>query len=60
MAKIKVTQVKSHIDRSKRQKDTIKALGLGKINKSNVFETNAQIQGMLNKGAHLVSVEKLK
>jgi len=60
MAKIKVTQVKSHIDRSKRQKDTIKALGLGKINKSNVFETNAQIQGMLNKVAHLVSVEKLK
>lgn len=60
MAKIKVTQVKSHIDRSRRQKDTIKALGLGKINKSNVFETNAQIQGMLNKVAHLVSVEKLK
>lgn len=60
MAKIKVTQVKSHIDRSKRQKDTIKALGLGKINKSNVFESNAQIEGMLNKVAHLVSVEKMK
>ena len=44
MARIKVTQVKSHIDRSKRQKETIKALGLGKINKSNVFETNAQIE----------------
>jgi len=58
--KIKVTQVKSHIDRSKRQKDTIKALGLGKINKSNVFETNPQIEGMLNKVAHLVSVEKIK
>jgi large subunit ribosomal protein L30 len=60
MAKIKVTQVKSHIDRSKRQKDTIKALGLGKINKSNVFESNAQIEGMLNKVAHLVSIEKMK
>jgi len=60
MAKIKVTQIKSHIDRSKRQKDTIKALGLGKINKSNVFESNAQIEGMLNKVAHLVSVEKMK
>lgn len=59
MARIKVTQVKSHIDRSKRQKETIKALGLGKINKSNVFETNAQIEGMLQKVAHLVSVEKI-
>ena len=60
MAKIKITQIKSQIDRSKRQKDTIKALGLGKINKSNVFESNAQIEGMLNKVAHLVSVEKMK
>ena len=59
MARIKVTQVKSHIDRSKRQKETIKTLGLGKINKSNVFETNAQIEGMLQKVAHLVSVEKI-
>jgi large subunit ribosomal protein L30 len=59
MAKIKVTQVKSQIDRSKRQKDTIKALGLGKINKSNVLESNAQIEGMLNKVAHLVSIEKI-
>ena len=59
MAKVKVTQVKSHIDRSRRQKDTIKALGLGKINKSNVFETNAQIEGMLQKVAHLVTVEKI-
>ena len=59
MAKVKVTQIKSHIDRSRRQKDTIKALGLGKINKSNVFETNAQIEGMLAKVAHLVTVEKI-
>jgi large subunit ribosomal protein L30 len=59
MAKIKVTQVKSHIDRSRRQKDTIKALGLGKINKSNVFESNPQIEGMLSKVAHLVTVEKI-
>ncbi len=59
MAKIKVTQIKSQIDRSKRQKDTIKALGLGKINKSNVLESNPQIEGMLSKVAHLVSVEKI-
>ena len=57
--KIKVTQVKSQIDRSKRQKDTIKALGLGKINKSNVVERNAQIDGMISKVAHLISVENI-
>jgi large subunit ribosomal protein L30 len=59
MAKIKVTQVKSQIDKSRKQKDTIKALGLGKINKSNVLESNPQIEGMLSKVAHLVSVEKI-
>jgi large subunit ribosomal protein L30 len=59
MAQIKVTQVKSQIDKSRKQKDTIKALGLGKINKSNVLELNPQIEGMLSKVAHLVSVEKI-
>jgi large subunit ribosomal protein L30 len=59
MARIKVTQVKSQIDRSKRQKDTMKALGLGKINRSNEFEVNPQIEGMLNKVAHLVTIEKI-
>ena len=59
MAKVKVTQVRSHIDRSKRQKDTIIALGLGKINKSREHELNAPIQGMIDKVAHLVSVEHI-
>ena len=57
MAKIKVTQVKSFIDRPKNQKDTIIALGLGKINRSRVHEVNPQIQGMIAKVAHLVTVE---
>ena len=59
MAKIKVTQVKSQIDRSKRQKDTMKALGLNKISQSNVLELNPQVQGMLNKVAHLVTIENI-
>ena len=59
MARIKITQVKSQIDRSKRQKDTINALGLGKINKTKEHELNAQIQGMIDKVAHLVSVENI-
>ena len=58
MAKIRVTQVKSIIDRSKRQKDTIKALGLRKINHTVEHEATPQILGMVAKVAHLVSVEE--
>ena len=60
MSKVKITQVKSHIDRPQRQKDTIKALGLGKINKSKIVENNPQVQGMINSVAHLISVENIK
>jgi large subunit ribosomal protein L30 len=59
MSRIKVTQIKSQIDRPKSQKDTIIALGLGKINKSRIHESNPQIQGMLDKVAHLIRVENL-
>ena len=58
MAKLKITQVKSVIDRSQRQKDTIKALGLKKVNHSVVKEATPQIVGMVNKVAHLVTVEE--
>lgn len=58
MGKVKVTQVKSIIDRSKRQKDTIKALGLRKINHSVVHEATPQILGMIKKIDHLVIVEE--
>jgi large subunit ribosomal protein L30 len=60
MSKVKITQVKSHIDRPQRQKDTILALGLGKINRSKIVEVNAQVQGMINAVAHLLSVENVK
>ena len=59
MGKIRITQVKSGIDRTQRQKDTIKALGLRKINHSVEHETNPQILGMVAKIAHLVKVEEL-
>ena len=59
MAKVKITQVKSLIDRPKRQKDTVKALGLRKINHSVVKESTPQILGMINKVAHLVKVEEI-
>lgn len=59
MAKIKITQVKSTIDRPKDQKATIVALGLGRISKSVVVENTPQIAGMVNKVNHLVKVEEV-
>lgn len=59
MAKVKVTQVKSFIDRPQSQKDTIMALGLGKINRSKVHDVNPQIEGMIAKVAHLITVENI-
>jgi large subunit ribosomal protein L30 len=59
MSKIKITQVKSGIDRSERQKLTLKALGLRKINGSVEVEATPQILGMVTKVNHLVKVEAL-
>ena len=59
MSKVKITQVKSQIDRPQSQKDTMVALGLGKINKSRIHESNPQIQGMIDKVAHMLKVEHL-
>jgi large subunit ribosomal protein L30 len=59
MARVKITQVKSTIDRPKKQKLTIQALGLGKINRSVDVELTPQIAGMINKVEHLVTVTEL-
>ncbi len=59
MAKVKITQVKSIIDRPQRQKDTMKALGIRKMNQSVEIELNPQLQGMINKVSHLLKVEQL-
>lgn len=59
MSKIKVTQIKSIIDRSERQKRTIQALGLKKINASVEVEATPQIRGMVTKVNHLVKVEEI-
>lgn len=59
MAKIKITQIKSGIDRSERQKNTLKALGLTKLNATKEVEATPQILGMITKVNHLVTVEEL-
>jgi large subunit ribosomal protein L30 len=57
MAKIKVTKVKSAINRTKNQKRTLEALGLKKIGQTVEHEDTPNILGMVTKVKHLVSIE---
>jgi large subunit ribosomal protein L30 len=59
MKKIKITLVKSGIDRPERQKLTLQALGLNKLNAVKEVEATPQILGMVRKVTHLVKVEEL-
>ncbi|HEY9220665.1 MAG: 50S ribosomal protein L30 [Lutibacter sp.] len=60
MAKIKVTQVRSKIRRPQRQKRTLEALGLKKMNQVVEHDATPAILGMVHKVKHLVSVEEIK
>ena len=57
--KLKVTQVRSVIDRPKDQKDTVRRLGLHRIRDSVVKDDRPEIRGMIAKVHHLVSVEEI-
>ena len=59
MAKLKVTQVRSAIDRPRAQKATIRALGLHRMHESVVKEDRPDIRGMIAKVSHLVTVEEV-
>lgn len=58
--KLKITQTRSIIDRTKDQKKTIAALGLGKPNWVKIHNDTPQIRGMIKKVSHLVKVEEIK
>ena len=58
MAKIKVTQIKSAINRPQRQKLTLQALGLGKLNRTVEHEATPQILGIVKKVEHMVKIVK--
>ncbi|MCD2260527.1 50S ribosomal protein L30 [Psychroserpens luteolus] len=60
MAKIKVTKVKSAINRTQNQKRILESLGLNKIGQTKVHDASPSILGMVNKVSHLVSVEETK
>ena len=59
MPKIRITQVKSAIDRVEGQKRTIRALGIKKLNRPVVKEDTPQIRGMVYQVRHLVKVEEV-
>ena len=60
MAELKVTQVKSAIGAKPKQRGTLRALGLGRIGKTNTLPDRPEIRGMLAKVPHLVSVERFE
>lgn len=59
MAQLKITLTGSPIDKTKRQKDTIKSLGFRKMHQSIVKEENPQLLGMIEVVKHLVRVESV-
>ncbi|MBO6606232.1 50S ribosomal protein L30 [Psychroserpens sp.] len=60
MGKIKVTKVRSAINRTQTQKRTLEALGLKRIGQTVEHDSSPSILGMVNKVSHLVSVEETK
>jgi large subunit ribosomal protein L30 len=59
VSKLKVTQIRSLIDRPKDQKSTVRRLGLHRINDSVLKDDRPDIRGMIAKVHHLVHVEEV-
>jgi large subunit ribosomal protein L30 len=60
MKRIRITQIKSGIDRNETAKRTLVALGLKKMNASVEVEATSQILGMVRRVNHLVKVEEMQ
>ncbi len=59
MAKLKVTQVKSTIDRPENQKRTVRALGFTKLNQTIEVEGSPSVLGMIKQVSHLLKIENI-
>jgi large subunit ribosomal protein L30 len=59
MKKVRIKQIKSGIGRNVRQKRTLEALGLRKMQQERELEATPQVLGMINKVKHLLSVEEI-
>ena len=60
MKKLKVTLKKSLIDKQKKHKLTLKALGLTKIGRTRTFPDNKAIRGMISQVSYMVEVEEVE
>ena len=58
MSEIKVTQIRSAIGTKPKHRGSLRALGLGKIGKTNTLPNRPEIQGMIQKVSHLINVEE--
>ena len=58
MSTVRLTQIRSQIGQSESHRGTLRALGLGRIGKSNEIEESPVLAGMLRKVAHLVRVDR--
>lgn len=59
MKKYRLTQIKSGIDRPERQKRNLVALGLNKLRKTVEVEATPQVEGMIAKVKHLITIEEI-
>jgi large subunit ribosomal protein L30 len=59
VAKLKVTQLRSTIGATRRQRDTVRALGLKRIRHAVVKDDRPEIRGMIAKVRHLITVEEV-
>ena len=60
MARLKVTQVRSHIGSKRNQRETLRTLGLKRIRDVVVKEDRPEIRGMIQTVTHLVRVEEVE
>jgi large subunit ribosomal protein L30 len=60
MAKIKVTQIRSASDKGRKQRGTIRALGLKRLGDSAVHDDKPEIRGMIRAVEHLIEIEEVK
>jgi large subunit ribosomal protein L30 len=58
--KVRITLVKSPIAYGKKQKDTVQALGLNKINATREVSLTSNMQGMIAKVSHLLAIEEVE
>ena len=59
MASLKVTQIKSAIGTKPKHRGTLRALGLGRIGRTNTLPDRPEIRGMIHRVPHLITVEEV-